>query len=176
MGTKALFGFLINGKYLVTYVGYDGDPPALGQLLLNELRQALVSDADLETWRLAALSLNEVDGSRNPSEGEIVQYRRFAREYNLSHLDREPSRRSLVINWYVLLESVRDSFTNLLEGGVIENDLNSNGEPNYQEFNYVLDFDARSFVCSNYSDTFVRFSLNDLPATLEWLFITDVNV
>lgn len=118
MGTRGLFGFFFRGKFYVVYNHFDSYPSGLGVALLQELIAAIEANR-LDEWRCKLESIRVVSEDDETSEEDV--------------------------GWYEKLHECQGSFERVLASGYLLNALDRAGEPQWQEYAYVVNFDEQTF-------------------------------
>lgn len=118
MGTRGLLGFYFKGKFYVVYNHFDSYPSGLGVALLRELIAAVDANR-LDEWASKLESLRIVSETEETSEEDV--------------------------GWYEKLHDCQGSFERVLASGYLLNALDTQGEPQWQEFAYIVNFDNQTF-------------------------------
>lgn len=75
MGTRGLYGFVINGETKATYNHYDSYPSALG----NEIKK-FISENSIEEIRKAAERIRAIDRNSEPTSDDVIRYGKYYNE------------------------------------------------------------------------------------------------
>ena len=132
MGTR---GFFYTGKFYLFYNHSDSYPSGLGKTILHQLLIA-IKQSLLQQWKQKVLELKTVDSKISPTNQEVsklVQY---------TNLDVSTGSSN---DWYCLLRKCQGSLIKSLESGFIMNHVDDDGEPIYEEYGYVINFDQDTF-------------------------------
>jgi len=130
MGTRGLFGFYWKGKFYVVYNHWDSYPSGLGAKILLE-----ILDADLEKWKELLEQIVIVDQDVEPTKEQIERLKPYT---DLSVSNQSTS------DWYCLLRHCQGSITRVLQSGHIVNAVDTDNNPDFQEYAYVVNFDQNT--------------------------------
>ena len=152
MGTRGLFGFYFKGKYYVCYNHWDSYPSGLGKDLINELSRCIKLN-QLDEWIVMLKKLRIVDCNTEPTPDDILRLEPFT-DTSVGSGTRK--------DWYCVLRKTQGSFERVLKSGYLLNHVDENGEPEFEEFAYIVNFDDRSFDFYQGSSWIASFSLDHL--------------
>ena len=132
MGTRGLYGFYYKNKFYVVYNHCDSYPSHLGRLIVEQIQIALNTNK-IGEWKIKMESLQIVNWNILPTEEEIKKLKPYT--------DLEFSSRN-TIDWYCLLKKA-DSLEKILDSGYIMNHVSAeSGQPYFEEYGYILNFDT----------------------------------
>lgn len=153
MVARGLFGFYYNKKYYVVYNYCDAYPHSLGVSLVEEINKA-IADGSFGDWLDKVKNLKVIDPSIPPTEKEIKKLKKFASlgVSNQSFTD-----------WFCLLRNCQGSFKKVLEAGYLDNHVNNNGNPRFQDFAYIINYDMNKLDYYYGSEIIKRYNFNELP-------------
>lgn len=152
MGTSGLFRFYYKGKYYVSYNHFDSYKSGLGRSIVDQIKKAIF-EGTFDEWKELLDKIIEVDQSVPPSQEEIEKLKEYA---NL-----EVSKRSYY-DWYCLLHRCQGSLEKVLRSGYIFNCIFENGIPDWDAYNYILNFDTERLDFWRYDTLKKSYSLNSL--------------
>lgn len=130
MGTRGLFGFYYKGKYYVVYNHFDSYPSSLG---IEVIKQLMI--ADLSKWKemLENIKVVSLENGPNPTEADVEALKKYT---NLSVSSQDEN------DWYCLLRDCQGSMKEVLESGYLLNTVDENGDPLFEEYAYIWNFDT----------------------------------
>ena len=133
MGTRGLFGFYYKGKYYVVYNHFDSYPSGLGVDIVNELKWAIKA-GKLDEWIALLEKIKIIDYDMKPTAEDIEKLKPYT--------DLRVSSQS-TLDWYCLLRHCQGSLESVLNSGYLLNAVNSTGNPNWEEYAYIVNFDTK---------------------------------
>src|SRR5260221_4926153 len=137
-GTRGIFGWFLNRKFYVFYNhnnSYDVEDECLG-----EVGTALKS-GEIKSWKTSVSSLKVINGTI-PTEVDIKKLQPFT-DLSVSSQTTQ--------DWYCLLRNTQGSLKSVLNCGYLENFVNEQNIPHWQDVNFIvnLDKDQIDFYDSN---------------------------
>ena len=153
MGTSGLFGFYYKGKYYVSYNHFDSYKSGLGQDIIDQIKKA-ITEGTFEEWKELLGKIIEVDQRIPPSPEEIEKLKKYA-NLGVSHQKYE--------DWYCLLHHCQGSLEKVLRSGYIWNCTLDNGIPDWDYYNYIVNFDTEKLDFWRYDTLKKSYSLDSLP-------------
>ena len=191
MGTKGYYAIICQGKIYIFYNKFDSYPSGLGQVLLDELR-----NANLEEWKhmvtnaIIVLSENAYDKYLCDHDNHFSQLGREVKTDLIDHFEKEfttwyphTNREEAIDNFryeqFLVLYYYSYSMEKMLKSRVLfpiyQNNITDYGEDLYYEityeydcsYGYVIDLDKKIFTFDDLTD-YVKhiYSLSNLPKSL----------
>jgi hypothetical protein len=136
MGTRGLWGFVIDGQEKLAYNHSDSYPDGLGARLVKTVKNRLRRKVGLKGFKVEARSLQMIDGKTPPSSEEQNRLSSFA--------DLSVSTQSLG-DWYCLLRHTQGDLNLTLNAGVMVDGRNFAQDSLFCEWGYVIDLDKKKF-------------------------------
>jgi len=131
MGANGIFGFIYKGKYYLCYHHSDPDPDSLGVTLILE-----ILSANLAEWKALLENIKIIDKKTKVTKAIALKLAKYA---DLTVSNQTPK------EWYCLLRYCQGSFHHVLHSGYLDNCVDKNGKPEFQDFGYILNFDNDTF-------------------------------
>lgn len=132
MGTRGLFGFYYKGRFYVVYNHCDSYRSGLGLKVLNSLIAA-IKNGTIDQWKEKLITIKEVDEKIPPTAEDIKKLSAYT--------DLGVSTQS-TSDWYCILRSCQGSIESVLGSGYILNAVDENGQPDFQEYAYIINFNT----------------------------------
>lgn len=129
MGTRGLFGFVVDGEVKVTYNHADSYPSGLGSDVLDWLKRA-----DLDDAAARARQLELVTDAVPPTPAQVERLRQF-------HDPRVST--GSTTEWYSLLRHTQGDPAAVLAAGVMLDGVAFAADSLFCEWAYVVDFDRQ---------------------------------
>lgn len=153
MGTRGLFGFYYRGKFYVVYNHWDSYPEGLGAQIVAELKRAVQANR-LGEWIQLLEHLKIVSSTVPPTQEDIEKLRPYT---DLKVSNQSPT------DWYCLLRGCQGSLTSVLECGYLDNCVNDQGVPHWEEYAYIVNFDTQKLDFYAGNELVKSFAFTDLP-------------
>lgn len=154
MGTRGLFGFTYKGRYYVAYNHWDSYPSGLGVAIVNQIKKAIAENR-LEEWKTLLNNIKIIDWNVDPTEADIKQLAPYT--------DLTVSKASMS-DWYCLTRKTQGNMDDMLNCGYIDNHVNKDtGEPQWEEYAYILNFDTNMLDFYTGEELSRSYSLDQLP-------------
>lgn len=127
MGTRGLWGFVIDGEEKLTYNHFDSYPDGLGGNIIK-----FIQEADLNKVKEQAQNLLLVNEDEKPTDEQISHLVKYAnQDVSTGALD----------EWYVLLRETQGEPQLTLEAGVMLDGHEFANDSLFCEWCYVIDLD-----------------------------------
>ena len=154
MGTRGLFGFYYKGKYYVAYNHWDSYPSGLGVEIVNQIKTA-IRENRLEEWKSLLDNIKIINWEVTPTEEDIYKLAPYT---DLSVSTASTS------DWYCLTRKTQGNMNSVLNCGYIDNHVDkSTGEPGWEEYAYILNFETNMLDFYSGDQLSNSYSLNQLP-------------
>jgi hypothetical protein len=153
MGTRGLFGFYYKGKYYVVYNHFDSYPSGLGNSILEQIHQAQ-KDGSFANWVSQLLKLKVIQVHVPPTPEDIENLKAFT---NLQVSNQSTQ------DWYCLVHRCQGNLQRVLNSGYLLPHDDNNGEPYFQEYAYVVNFDTNELDFYEGKEKASSYPLSKLP-------------
>jgi len=134
MGTRGVWGFIVDGQKKMAYNHWDSYPSGLGRDLAQDLADY---PGTLDELKEEVRKIKMVSEDVEPTEEEI--------EKLLQHADLGVSTKSPK-EWYVLLRDLQGKLALTVEAGYMIEGFEFGYDGLFCEWGYVIDLDAAKFV------------------------------
>mmetsp|Transcript_14809 Transcript_14809/g.16397 ORF Transcript_14809/g.16397 Transcript_14809/m.16397 type:complete len:170 (+) Transcript_14809:277-786(+) len=135
MGTRGLFGYYHKGNFYVVYNHWDSYPSGLGEAILDEVL-SIIKPTQLQSWIERIDSIKVIDPNTKPTPEDV---KKTVGSHDLSVSDQS------LDDWYCLLRGCQGSLSAVLCSGYLLNHTQQSGEPDWEEYSYILNLDSNSF-------------------------------
>jgi putative hemolysin len=153
MGTRGLFGFYYRGNFYVVYNHWDSYPEGLGAQIVAELKRA-IQENRIGEWIQLLNQLKVVALNVPPTHEDIEKLRPYT---DLKVSTQSPT------DWYCLLRGCQGSLETVLKCGYIDNCVNDQGEPQWEEYAYIVNYDTNKLDFYEGNQLVNSYDFTDLP-------------
>jgi hypothetical protein len=136
MGTRGIFGVIVDKKEKITYNHYDSYPDSLGVEMLGAARRVA---KDFSNYQIRARKIQLVTDTKKPPT--IAQIKKLEKYSDVGVASGK------LTDWYVLMRKLQGDVLGTLDCGIMIDSADFAQDSLFCEFGWIINFDDETFEC-----------------------------